>query len=566
MKNMKHKLIHTIAGVVAMLLLFGCQADETTFNDNSSKAVNIQPVLQVQSGVTSTRTTPGGQGFSDGDIIGISLAMGARIPQATDANHSYMYSSGTWTTQNDDFYWLDNMAKHTFRAYYPYEKKYDLAVESANFEMPVNADGAIDFTEAGAWTATDKAWGMIETTPTNEAVSIPMTHRMSQIIIKLQSGDHTINLGEGTSVELLTPFAPQDGYARVGQFDIIDGTISIAREQPANLPQKIQMLKGIDDSFYALVLPGQTFKAGAPFACITDVNGKTYIYNLALADTKANLITVSNESIEFTLNVVKSTVSGIGVTAEAWATPTEVEPEGEDTETEDTWLNSLTKIECSGGDLLTKLEAASNPTKIWITGSVNATDIPGYKDKNGLSKYILTHNVTDLCLDAEYTGAKGNNVLPNQTFRDLTSLKVARLTKVVSADPGQWGCNLFSTCTALETVVLTSMTTIQKNMFPSCSSLKNVIIPLATSMETPVFNPCIVLDKLVVRNVAAINVSAFNGGTPYCNIFCIENAGITSNIINSKTFSSINGAYTGSTKVYDDYLNPANYTTHYPAN
>lgn len=562
---MKYRL-HTIAGGVAMLLLFGCQTDDSVFNEGN-KVVNIQPVLQTQPIEASTRTAPGGQGFSEGDIIGVSLAMGARVPEGTGANRPYTYAAAAWTTTGDALYWTDQTAKHTLRAYYPYEKEHDI-----NFALPVNAAGDIDFSGQGAWVAADKAWGKVETTPTDKPISIPMTHRMGQIVITLRPAAD-ITLGEGVSVELLAPMGPLNGYAQKGQFDVMDGTVSIADDQPALLPQQTKMLQGTDGSFYALLLPGHTFKAGKPFARITGADGKKYIYNLALEDPAANLTVAANESVKFTLNVVKSAVSGIGVTAEAWASPTEVEPEGEETVVKDTWLESLTVIECTGGDLLAKLAAAGNPKKIWVKGTVNATDMGGAYNR-GLSKYVKDYSVTDLCLDAD-----GAEELPFQYFRESLKLETVRLMKATSValnTNGNKQSSLFMSCSVLKTVVLANMPTLYFNTFANCTALVNIIAPRTTTLENNTFSwlkDNTVLSKIVLNKAAAMNAGAMGTSQPsdavigQLYIFCIDGTNFpTESKFGNKPVSAIHGGYTGSAKDFDGYLNPDNYTNHVPAN
>lgn len=317
---MKNRLLHTMTGVAALLLLFGCQAEEDILTAGS-KGIRIAPVLQTQTAGAASRTVAGVESFSENDVIGISIAKGAETPAIGDANHPYKYAAGAWTATGSALYWTDETSEHTLRAYYPYdEKAYSAAATTADFTLPLNEAGDIDMT-AAAYAAADKAWGEAKATPTGDAVTIGMTHRMAQIIISLTAGEGVTGVDQMT-VELL---APTGGFTQVGTFNIQDGTVVAATKQPAAKPQKMQMLKADDGKFYALVVPGQTFKTGEAFARIKGAAGKAYIYNLAMSDA-ADLETASNQPIHFSLTVATKAVSGMGVTGEEWGTPTEIVP------------------------------------------------------------------------------------------------------------------------------------------------------------------------------------------------------------------------------------------------
>lgn len=317
---MKHRLLHTMTGVAALLLLFGCQSEEDILTIGN-KSIRIVPTLQTQAVGATSRTVAGVESFSENDVIGISIAKGDETPAVGDANHPYKFAANAWTATGSALYWMDETSEHVLCAYYPYdEKAYAAAATAADFTLPLNEAGEIEMT-AAAYASADKAWGKIQAKPTDEAVSITMTHRMAQIIISLTAGEGVASVDEMT-VELL---APTGGFAQVGTFNILGGSVSVAAKQPDSKPQKMQLLKAIDGDFYALVIPGQTFKAGEAFARIKDTTGKAYIYNLAMSDD-ADLTTASNQPIHFTLTVATKAVSGMGVTAEEWGTPTEIAP------------------------------------------------------------------------------------------------------------------------------------------------------------------------------------------------------------------------------------------------
>nr|WP_302830504.1 leucine-rich repeat protein [uncultured Bacteroides sp.] len=497
---MKQRLIHTIAGGAALLLMFGCQADESILN-GGGKAVKIQPTLQTQATGTVTRTAPGVNAFSENDIIGISIAKGDGIPEVGDANHPFKYASNVWNASGESLYWKDDKSQHTLRAYYPYdEEAYGFAAVAASFELPLNAAGDIDLTAEGAYAAADKAWGKVEVTPTDKAVTIPMTHRMAQIVISLVAGEG-VETVEGMAVELL---APDGGFVQVGDFNIMDGTVKAAADLQQTAPQKMQMLKGDDGAFYALVLPGQTFKTGEPFARIKAANDVTYLYNLAMEDAKADLTTVSNKPVRFNLTVAKSAVQGMGVTAEDWSEPTQVQPVGPPVSEVDGWL----VIENTAGELekwLTSSHLATTTQlkKLRITGTMDATDLGVYnatlEEATGLNNYICTKEITDFSLEAT-----GLTELTNPVFQDCATLKNVELTTITTL-----GNSVFAGCAELEEVYMPLVTALSKDLFKDCAKLKSVIAPSADTVGENALETCTALEKVIIKEQKDLGAKAF---------------------------------------------------------
>lgn len=574
---MKHRLLHTMTGVAALLLLFGCQAEEELLTAGS-KGIRIAPTLQTQAAGASTRTVAGVESFSENDVIGISIAKGDETPAVGDANHPYKYAAGTWAATGSELYWTDETSEHTLRAYYPYdEKAYAAAATTADFTLPLNEAGDIDMT-ADAYAAADKAWGKVEAMPTVDAVTIGMTHRMAQVIISLTVGEGVASV-DNMTVELL---APTGGFAQVGTFNILDGSVSAAAKQPDAKPQKLQMLKAADGKFYALVIPGQTFKAGEAFARIKDAAGKQYIYKLAM-DAAADLVTASNQPVRFNLTVATKAVSGMGVTAEEWGTPTEIVPEGTpepepEPEPADAWLASLTVVECSGGDLETKLGDLTEEgrKKVWIKGTLNATDIGAYNGTlalaTGLNKFIRTYNIADLCLDADLLDGNSavTTTLPNNILKACSSLETVRLMRVTAT--GTW---LFTQCTAIKTVVMPELTAIALNSFNGETTLETVILPKANSISGNAFNGCTSLTTLVLKDKGSFpNSNAFsNVSAATLSLFLVSPA---ASVVSNETlgtnygtwtppsgtaynFNTIHGSYTGDAEDYNAYLKPENY-------
>lgn len=536
---MKHRLIHhTIAGAAALLLLFGCQAEEDILTAGS-KGIRIAPTLQTQAADVATRTVAGANSFSENDVIGISIVKGDETPAVGDANHPYKYASGVWKATGGELYWTDETSEHTLRAYYPYdEKAYAAAATTADFTLPLNEAGDIDMS-ADAYAVTDKAWGQVKATPTGDAVTIGMTHRMAQVIISLTAGEGVASVDDMT-VELL---APTGGFAQVGTFNILDGSVSVATKQPDTKPQKMQMLKAADGKFYALVIPGQTFKTGEAFARIKDADGKPYLYNLAM-DAAADLVTASNQPVHFTLTVATKAVSGMGVTGEEWGTPTEISPIPPVIREEEGWLIIENTAGELAGLLTNSIVTGSSLKKLRISGTVNAVDLgsnPG--TAAGLNAFIATNSITDLDLSATVEG-------------------------------GTLASDILKGCTTLASVYIPAVTTIPANAFSGCTALKKVIMPDATTIQAGAFTGC-TLDNLVISKLENISNAGFcpSGATATypAGLFLTDvttdgdletyasyaNSAESSKEVETYAFPKIYTNYTGST--VDDYCDASKY-------
>lgn len=567
---MKHRLIHTIAGGAVLMLLFSCQADETVVGD-MNRGINIQPTLQNHVSEAGTRTAPGANAFSEGDVIGISIAQGSETPKVGDANHPYTYTSSAWKITGEALYWCDEKAEHTLRAYYPYDADtYASAAVSAGFDMPLNAAGDIDLTQEGAYARMDKAWGRATTTPTDQIISIPMTHRMAQIVITLKPGEGVESV-EGMSVELL---APNGGFAATGEFNIMDGTVAAADKQPATLPQKMQMLKGNDEAFYALVLPGQTFNAGAPFARIKDANGKAYIYNLAMTGDQKNLATASNKPVKFSLTVAKGVVSGMGVTAADWSNPIEIQPETKPVRIEGEWL-VIENATAGSLNTLLKSDLAKNTAlkKLRIMGTVNSTDLGGKIQQNeatGLNKYISDKQFTHLhMLDVTIDGEMGTDV-----FRSCVSLTDVELNVTLSDENVKKIQRLFDGCTGLTTAIIWNWGTIPTATFQGCTNVATVIMPSAKVLQLNSFNNCSALGKLVISRLTTMANTKIESHYP-ASLFLTgvqddgdlsgyascQNSGGSPNPV-TYTFPKIYVNYSGTT--LNDYTDISKYGRYYP--
>ena len=536
---MKHRLIHhTIAGAAALLLLFGCQAEEDILTAGS-KGIRIAPTLQTQAADVATRTVAGANSFSENDVIGISIVKGDETPAVGDANHPYKYASGVWKATGSELYWTDETSEHTLRAYYPYdEKAYAAAATTADFTLPLNEAGDIDMS-ADAYAVADKAWGQVKATPTGDAVTIGMTHRMAQVIISLTAGEGVASVDDMT-VELL---APTGGFAQVGTFNILDGSVSVATKQPDTKPQKMQMLKAADGKFYALVIPGQTFKTGEAFARIKDADGKPYLYNLAMDDA-ADLVTASNQPVHFTLTVATKAVSGMGVTGEEWGTPTEISPIPPVIREEEGWLIIENTAGELAGSLTNSIVTGSSLKKLRISGTVNAVDLgsnPG--TAAGLNAFIATNSITDLDLSATVEG-------------------------------GTLVSDILKGCTTLASVYIPAVTTIPANAFSGCTALKKVIMPDATTIQAGAFTGC-TLDNLVISKLENISNAGFcpSGATATypAGLFLTgvttdgdletyasyANSAESSKEVETYAFPKIYTNYTGST--VDDYCDASKY-------
>lgn len=554
---MKHRFTKLIAGGAAMLLLFGCQDDNSVFGDGS-KGIKIQTEL---TGTTTRTTADKGTAFADGDAIGVAIAEGENTtPGANPVKYTYSATNSGWTAESS-LYWLNTEGTHTLYGYYPYvQGDYAVGTTSATFDLPLSEDNTtIDISTAAAYAAADKIWGSVTTTPTSEAVTIPMAHKMSQVVITLKSGDEDNIDVSNMTVELL----PSIAFASTGTFDITTGTVAAATTQTAT-PETMQLLEATENTFYGLLIPGQTFTEGEPFVRVKTTDEKVnYIYYLSLSGSATTLTATAGRSVRFTLTVTKAGVSGMNVTEEDWNEVTNYQ-DGSGIETLtgpeviEGWLVVNTDagrlMELLADDLLPE-EFTADITKMRIIGTMNATDLGTAETTTTgvLKEFINEHGITHLNIQGNATEAV------EDAFNGCTTLTHVEFDD--AAGTSSYWAKAFRNCTYLQEVIIRGWTDIPQGLFRDCANLVTVALPSATTFRVNSFQ-CNQLTNLVVGNLTTLlNTRMEANGYPK-NVFLTGATMESASDIKSAYSSITNGGANPSPTTYDFASNSVIYTNY----
>ena len=142
-------------------------------------------------------------------------------------------------------------------------------------------------------------------------VSIAMGHTMSQVTVKLEGGEGYTSgapLPTITKVELNCP----DGFILGGTLALADGKIAPAA---ATTTATTLTAYNDNDTYRAILVPGQTISQGTEFVCITTTDGTAYTYTL---DQDINA--ASNTIYALTLNLNKGEIelTSDGLSIKQW--------------------------------------------------------------------------------------------------------------------------------------------------------------------------------------------------------------------------------------------------------
>lgn len=176
----------TFIAVLPAFLLSGCGGGTDSPEPTpTTPTTPTEKKMEIRISPAMTRATD--YGFETGDQVGlyvVNYSGGNPGTLSNSGNHvdnmRFTYN-GTWTPDSQ-ITWADNKTHADFYLYYPHSNVSNVAA----IPFSVKADQS---TEA-AYKASDIMTGKaLNITPSEEAVSIPVDHAMSRIIIKLQAGN-----------------------------------------------------------------------------------------------------------------------------------------------------------------------------------------------------------------------------------------------------------------------------------------------------------------------------------------------------------------------------------------
>lgn len=296
------------------LAVTACTNDEPQSVD-INRPIGLKPV-PGQSVAVQTKAAIDAQTFDTNDVIGLYLAWteGAtgETPIASSLVKNTAWSNGTYN--GEPLYWQNTADVHTLYAYYPYNAQADN--EACQVAVTLKADQNTA-TAAADYEAADVLWGKFAG---KARFSVPITlgHRMSLVTVSLTPGD---GYAEGEALPAITNVTLLGTFHLQGTLHLANGTVTAATG--SQTATKLTAYS-FGDSRRAILLPGESIAAGAPFIRITTTDGTTYTYQPEEAIT-----TVSNKVYNFTLQLNKAGLSLGNLKIDEWGTSADTSGEAD---------------------------------------------------------------------------------------------------------------------------------------------------------------------------------------------------------------------------------------------
>lgn len=296
------------AASIALLATACSNNDENLGGVDINKPIDLQ-LMPAPAATADTKAAIGAATFDSDDNVGLFLAWkegaSAQVPITNSIVQNSTWQNGSIT--GEQLYWQNTADEHTIYAYYPHA---DLTAGTYSVPVTIQADqqaaGATGFENA------DVLYGTFSGQAQNN-VSIAMGHTMSQVTVKLEGGDGYTSgapLPTISKVELNCP----DGFILGGTLALADGDI-----EPAAATTTATTLTAYNDNdtYRAILVPGQTISQGTEFVCITTDDNTTYTYTLG-----QDITTASNTIYALTLRLNKGEIelTSDGLSIKQWGT------------------------------------------------------------------------------------------------------------------------------------------------------------------------------------------------------------------------------------------------------
>ena len=296
------------AASIALLATACSNNDENLGGVDINKPIDLK-LMPAPAATADTKAAIGATSFDANDNVGLFLAWtegaSAQVPIANSIVQNSTWQNGSIT--GEQLYWQNTADEHTIYAYYPHA---DLSASTYSVPVTIQADqqtaGATGFENA------DVLYGTFSGQAQNN-VSIAMGHTMSQVTVKLQGGNGYTSgapLPTISKVELKCPA----GFILGGTLALADGKIAPAA---ATTTATTLTAYNDNDTYRAILVPGQTISQGTEFVRITTTDGTTYTYTLDKAIT-----TASNTIYALTLKLHKGEIelTSDGLSISPWGT------------------------------------------------------------------------------------------------------------------------------------------------------------------------------------------------------------------------------------------------------
>ena len=295
------------AASIALLATACSNNDENLGGVDINKPIDLK-LMPAPAATADTKAAIGATSFDANDNVGLFLAWtegaSAQVPIANSIVQNSTWQNGS-IIKGEQLYWQNTADEHTIYAYYPHA---DLSASTYSVPVTIQADqqtaGATGFENA------DVLYGTFSGQAQNN-VSIAMGHTMSQVTVKLEGGNGYTSgapLPTIAKVELNCPA----GFILGGTLALADGKIAPAA---ATTTATTLTAYNDNDTYRAILVPGQTISQGTEFVCITTDDNTTYTYTLDKAIT-----TESNTIYALTLKLHKGEIelTSTGLTISQW--------------------------------------------------------------------------------------------------------------------------------------------------------------------------------------------------------------------------------------------------------
>lgn len=295
------------AASIALLATACSNNDENLGGVDINKPIDLQ-LMPAPAATADTKAAIDAATFDSDDNVGLFLAWkegaSAQVPIANSIVQNSTWQNGS-IINGEQLYWQNTADVHTIYAYYPYT---DLTAGAYNVPVTIQADqqtaGATGFENA------DVLYGTFSGQAQNN-VFIAMGHTMSQVTVKLEGGNGYTSgapLPIISKVELNCPA----GFILGGTLALTDGKIAPAA---ATTTATTLTAYNDNDTYRAILVPGQTISQGTEFVCITTDDNTTYTYTL-----DQDITTASNTIYALTLYLNKGEIelTSTGLSIKQW--------------------------------------------------------------------------------------------------------------------------------------------------------------------------------------------------------------------------------------------------------
>lgn len=307
---MKRELKGLLYAASIALLATACSNDDENLDGvDINKPIDLQ-LMPAPATTADTKAAIDATAFDSDDNVGLFLAWtegaSAQVPIANSIVQNSTWQNGS-ITNGSELYWQNTADEHTIYAYYPHA---DLTAGTYSVPVTIQADqqtaGTAGFENANVLYGTFSGQAQ-------SSVSIAMGHKMSQVTVKLEGGKGYTSgapLPTITKVELNCT----DGFILGGTLALANGNITPAA---ATTTATTLTAYNDNDTYRAILVPGQIITQGTEFVRITTTDGTTYTYTLDKAITAA-----SNTIYALTLRLNKGEIelTSDGLSIKQWGT------------------------------------------------------------------------------------------------------------------------------------------------------------------------------------------------------------------------------------------------------